>query len=96
MVGSDSGEHGFGRAGGCSIDGVHQPFTYTPLFACSREYLLSVRRCRKEAKILKIKAAGSKSQFKMRTVHSGILRANCEIVKKRLMGQDALANLGTH
>jgi hypothetical protein len=71
MVGSDSGERSFGRAGGCSIDSVYQPFAYTPLFACSKVYLLSVRRRRKEVKILKIKAAGFKGRFKIRTVHSG-------------------------
>jgi ribosomal protein L25 (general stress protein Ctc) len=75
MPDSDKEKRSVERAAGRSVDGVYQPSASTSLFVRDGKSLLSTRRTRKEAQMLKIKIAGSKGQVKVRNVHSGSFSA---------------------
>jgi hypothetical protein len=57
---SDQGERAVGRAVDRSVDGVYRPSASTPLFTYDSVSLVSIRKCKKEEEMLKIKMAGSK------------------------------------
>jgi hypothetical protein len=95
MLVSDAKKGVIGYTVARSVSAVNQLSSNTPLFIRDSTYLRKARSAGKEAKIIKIKTAASKSCLKMENADSGSFSAQTATSSKRdQTGRASLAALG--